>query len=50
MKSVTLKVGKTTSGHFGRLPLVHGANNMYIHSFPNPFGEVVHNRHLVPRG
>ena len=47
MKSVTLKVGGVTWGHFGRFPLFHGASNMCTRFFPNPSGQVVHNLHLV---
>ena len=48
MKSVSLKAGGTTWGHFGRVPLFHEASNMRTHFFsPNPSGQVMHNCHLV---
>ena len=49
MKSVTLKVGGSHEVIFGRFPLFHGARNMSTDLFPNPFGQVGHNHHLVLR-
>jgi len=34
---------------FARFFLFHGASNMCTNLFPNPFGQVVHNLHLVLR-
>ena len=47
MKFVTLKVGGPHEVIFGRFYLFHGANNMCTNFFPNPLGQVVHNRRLV---
>jgi hypothetical protein len=49
MKSVTLKVKGLHEVILGRFPLFHGAKTMSTNLFPNPFGKVVHNYHLVLR-
>ena len=49
MKTITLEIGRTTCDYFGRLLLFMEQATCALHFFPNPYGQVVHNSHLVLR-